>query len=717
MRYLQPLAVGGLMGLTLSLRIIALGALVFSGAFAGATEFGTGLMLAMTVAATAAIVVLRSAAGGAFATAQDSPIAVLMPVVLGLGAVAGTALSAEAALATVLAVLGLTSVLTGAGMLLVSAFDRGRVARLIPYSVLAGYLGSAGVLLILSVLLVQLGETPLPALLRGEAPDAMIRIALALGFAVLLHAAHLARPGIGLIVVLIAGIVAFFPVLSLFGMETADARALGLLPQAAGPGGGVALSPDMLGQSDFGRVLDALPVILSAAVVALLGGLLNISGVEMATRAELDTRRALRNTGLVNVVLGFCGASPGYPSASNTSIAVELGGAGRVAPAAAVAVVAAAFFLLTRLVDLIPSFVTGGLLVQMGWLVVERWILRAQAGLGPGDRLVAVGIVAVSLVFGIVEAVAAGLVAASVIFAITYARLPILKRVTTLKETRSAVDRGPRQTEVLDRAGARVEVLSVQGFLFFGSVEKLVSLARTRLRGPQAVTAMLLDFGAVSGVDASAVEALRKLEITAQETGARLAISGASPDVHRALTAAGLFASGVFRDVPVLDTALQAEEDALIAAAGAEGAGEQARNVLLPIVGDPAQVDRLLGLMERRQVKRGEHLIRAGETGRDIYLIDTGRMAVMVPGGDGRPFRVRAMQAGAIVGEIAAYAGLPRTADVIAETDSVVYALSAKALEAAGEADPALVALWHKVMAAALADKLHRTTQALRARA
>ena len=70
-------------------------------------------------------------------------------------------------------------------------------------------------------------------------------------------------------------------------------------------------------------------------------------------------------------------------------------------------------------------------------------------------------------------------------------------------------------------------------------------------------------------------------------------------------------------------------------------------------------------------------LIRAGEDADDVYFVADGRVRVQLTMPNGRVLRLRTMTGGAIVGEIALYRHKKRTADVIVETPSEIFRLSA----------------------------------------
>lgn len=87
------------------------------------------------------------------------------------------------------------------------------------------------------------------------------------------------------------------------------------------------------------------------------------------------------------------------------------------------------------------------------------------------------------------------------------------------------------------------------------------------------------------------------------------------------------------------------------------------------------------------------------------------RAEVVVPGG--APLTVARFLPGALVGEIGLYAGIPRTARVVAEQESEILRIDSEALERMGRDDPAMLADFHRLNAAILARRLGRTTALL----
>ena len=65
-----------------------------------------------------------------------------------------------------------------------------------------------------------------------------------------------------------------------------------------------------------------------------------------------------------------------------------------------------------------------------------------------------------------------------------------------------------------------------------------------------------------------------------------------------------------------------------------------------------------------------------------------------------------------VVGEIALYTGVPRTADVVAEAPSVVLRLSRPSIERMEAEEPALAASLHRWLASTVSERLNDTLHA-----
>ncbi|HCQ65981.1 MAG TPA: hypothetical protein DIU07_12885 [Rhodobacteraceae bacterium] len=694
-------------------RAIALVTLIFTGGLAAGTALATSVFLLAGAVGTLSLILRRDFVGPVFSSVQNAPVAILMPVILAVAAMPG---SDSERVATVFAVLGGTAVLTGIAMIAVAQFNLGRIVRLMPFPVAAGYLAASGALLIVSAAdLVCAGPGWLGSALQSGGAG-LLPAGLTLGLAALLGLVSTRWRGFGLVATLIVALGGFFAALAVFGLSLDDVRALGLLPAMTGPQTAIAVPflPLSLADIQLGVLWDAGPLIGTVALIGMFSTLLNVTGAELAVRRDIDTRGELLRCGGVNVATGLFGGTVSFISASNTTSAVLLGAHGRLPGMIAIAGLTVAAVFSGRILPFVPPFASAALLIFFGGSILWRWLVATRRVQSPLEWLVTLAIVVASLSVGMVMAVALGIVLASLLFAVSYARLPMIRDATDLAVARSTVDRGPAQSRYLDAFGAEVALVRLQGFLFFGSIEQLTRKIRTLLEAPVPARQVILDFSRVSGMDASVLAALRKLDILAGSKGVFVVLAGMNPEISGEVTRAGLLdetlALSVVGDI---ETALEIAENALLDRMETSDATETVRSALEQLTGNREAAGHLFAAMAREEVAAGTVLVRAGDWSDDVFMLESGALSIYIAAANGADIRVRKQIPGSIVGEIAAYAGLPRTANVEADTDSVVYRMSEARLAEIRAHRPDLAAGWHRAMAAALAEKLDRTNKLL----
>jgi NTE family protein len=116
---------------------------------------------------------------------------------------------------------------------------------------------------------------------------------------------------------------------------------------------------------------------------------------------------------------------------------------------------------------------------------------------------------------------------------------------------------------------------------------------------------------------------------------------------------------------------------------------------------DPAERAKLAAELDTRHLRRGEVLVRQGETADALYVVVTGRFAVTI---EGRSQMVAEVGPGQPIGEIAFLAGGPRTATVTALRDSVVLRLGRSEFEALSAKSPAILLTLTVALARRLAE-------------
>ena len=688
----------------------AIMALMFNGPTASGYGIGIGVWVLSNVI-LALFTAWRDQLPGAVGIVQEAGI----PLIAGAMTAAAASMTAapEARVATVLAILGTSTLLTGALLIVVGQLRLGGLVRFVPYPVIAAFLAGAGFLLLRAGLSRMLGtDAPLEMLRALSEPRILARAIPGVGFALALSLGtrRLAHPLVVPGTILLAA-AAFYAATAAAGLGDAEIRALGWLPAAAPAGRAVAFpTPAMLPLIDWGVVGAALPLMASAAVLTLIGLLLNTSGLELALGVELDPNRALRSTGMANLLTGAIGGMSGHVAVSGTLLADRMGVSGRTAGVARAAALLAFLAVAGTLVSAMPVFVTGGLVAYLGGELFTAWAIVSRRKLPVGEWAIIPLILLVIVLVGFLAGIGVGLLVAVLMFAYTYSRLPVVRFSASGRDLRSTVDRSAAATAHLGERGAAIEVMHLQGFLFFGTAERVVDQVRARLGATDqpALRYLVLDFRHVSGVDSAATACFMKLRKLSDARGVDVAYTEGPSALAEQFRRAGL----VFDDAgplslqPDVNAALERCEAALLADLPTDDAARPLRDQLVARLGESPWIDPLMSAMTRVVVPAGAFVIRTGDTARDVFLVERGTLAVQVIGPDGAPLRLRTMTAGAIVGEVALYTRQPRGADVLAVEETVVHRLSAEALAELERETQEAAVLLHRLVATHLSGKL-----------
>jgi SulP family sulfate permease len=460
---------------------------------------------------------------------------------------------------------------------------------------------------------------------------------------------------------------------------------------------------DALTDADWSAVLEQVAGIATAIFVAVIAALFNVSGIELIRHTDLDSNRELRDAGVVNVVSGAFGGIPGYHALSLTALAYQMGVSARVAGFVAALVPLTAVVFGASMIELIPRTIVGGALVFVGLGFIVDWVWDKRRSLPLSEYLVVLAILAVIITRGLLPGVAAGLVLAVVLFAVNYSRLEQVHEEALGDTYRSNVDRPAGERDALRSLGERVQILRVDGFVFFGTSSGLLERVRKRVEAGD-LRYLVIDLRRVTGMDSSAAMSFRKVAQLAEANAFELVLTDVPQAVRGRLEGGGVVTlDGVVRFEPDLDRGLERCEDGLLGRVGT-GVGRSAALAGLP--------ERLWDRFEQHDLPEGAVLITQGASPDDVWVLESGRLRIEMRSAHGTQVRLSTVLPGVMVGEIALYTGAPRTADVVAETPSVVLRLGRDEIDRLEAEEPALAVSLHRWFATTLA---HRLTDRMRA--
>jgi SulP family sulfate permease len=715
------LSAGVLAGIRTLIGATALAALIFSGELAGGLPIGIGILL-FSAAAVGVVVGATSSYPGAVAQPQDGAAAILGLLALSVYAALPPALPYEQKLVSVFVAIGVTTFITGLFFLALGGLRLGGLVRFVPYPVVGGFLAGSGWLFVKGSLTVMIGsgwqEHGFSNLFEGTVairwlPGLVLAAALCLATRRSRH--YLAPLGI------LAGSCALF-YLGLAGASVSVEQArvagwlLGPFPEGRVWEPAVMLrAPD----ADWGVLLGQLPTIATVVLVSVIALLLNATGLELATRREIELNRELRSAGLANLIAGAGGGLVGFQALSGSLLGHRMGASSRM-----IGVISGGLCLLglvanASFLSYLPASLIGGVLLFIGIALLAEWLYDAYFRLAAVDYAMLVLIVLVIARFGYMEGVALGFVVAIIIFVVRYSRVSVIKQKLSGAEFHSNVERSEPLRELLREKGDEIHILKVGGFIFFGTANGILAdvAARTEDRTRMPCRYVVLDFRSLEGVDCSAISTLLKMRDFCARRGIVLVFAQLDRRHCRGeFPRAGfdLEEDATFRMFADIDQAVEWCEDQIIQREMPTCPSEASsiRSMLRRQLASHLDVEAFLTFLCREVFAPGDYLIHQGERLTDMFFIESGRVRVALELADST-VRLRSIGPGGVVGEIAAYLEEVRSASVIAEEPTVSYRLSLVNLRNLEERGPAIAAEFHRSMAVLLSRRLVETNALL----
>jgi len=697
-----PLTLGAgiVLAMVNTLLTAALVSLIFAGELRDALPLGIGIGLVGS-AAVGLVVAVGSSLPGMYAGIQDASTAILA---LSAASIAGVLMAPEA-LDTVLAMIAVTSLATGLTFLAMGYFRLGEIARFVPFPVIGGLLAGTGYLIAAgsAALLGLNGVSDLTSIESlGLAWPGVVLAAL------LLTAAHRRWPSWMYLALLVSGGAGFHLVTQIFGIERARSLGRGWL---LGPIPSEGLWPgpvtEAIASADWAAIAAESVSLASILLIVPISVLLYISALEVETKRDLDIRAELQATGWANVASALLGGAPGYMYVADTVMTNRMVGPRRGAAVVAALGTLGVAAIGGRVLELLPQFVVGGILLFFGVEFLVEWLWTSRRRMGRLDYALMCGIVVIIATVGFLEGVLAGLVAAIALFVVRYSRIDVVKHALTGRDHQSNIERPIPDADLLRERGESVLILELQGYIFFGTAGKIISRVKDHLEVNGSLRFVVCDFRLVTGVDSSAVVLFERIGLLAHDNGFTVLLSALGASLRGQLEELVAEYRDVIREEADLDRAMASAEESILDRARS---GPSEPRALPSGLGES-----LAPYLVARTIPAGEALMTQGDPAPGIFLIRSGQATVLLDSTEGSPVRLRTLLEGTVLGEISLYRREPVTATVVAESDCDVLHLTPGAFDDLCLTDPAAAADFHVFVARILAGRVTHANRTIRA--
>jgi len=435
--------------------------------------------------------------------------------------------------------------LGGAFQILFSVLKFGRYINLVPYPVISGFMSGIGCIIIILQLAPFVGEVgaggplksilALPKLLSQIHSSALMLGVVALATVCFIpHRINRYIPG-PLLALLLGTVLSYF--------FLRDVSIIGEIPSGL---------PSI--QLPVFSIEEFAVIVKYSLVLAFLGSidsLLTSLIADSITRTHHKSDRELFGQGIGNIVSGLFGGLPGAGATMRTVVNVRAGGRTPISGALHALVLLLMVLGLGALAEHIPHAVLAGILIKVGFDIVDwKYLSRIRSAPRSG-MLIMLTTFLLTVLVDLITAVAVGTVMASLLF---------VKRMSDSQAGSMKIVGNPDdwnelteiEAEILERADGHIVLFHIEGPMSFGSAKGIVQ----RLNADREQDVLIIDFSDVPFIDSTASMAIEEVILKAQSDNDYVVLCGMCPSVENVLRQIGV--TKLLPDNQITQTRLQA---------------------------------------------------------------------------------------------------------------------------------------------------------------
>ena len=419
-----------------------------------------------------------------------------------------------------------TVVLAGIMQILFGVFKLGQYIRLVPYPVVSGFMSGIGCIIIALQVSRIFGHEPeasgtIPALtaIPGAVMDPNYA-AFIIGLVSLAVCFFWPKPLGKFIPAPLAALL----IGTLTSLVATGAPLLGDIPTG--------LPAFVMPSFSSETIMIVLEGALLLAVLGAIDSLLTSLVADNMTRTRHNSDRELVGQGIGNTIAGFFGAIPGAGATMRTVVNIRTGGQTKISGMLHAMILVVVVLLLGSLASQIPHAVLAGILIKVGYDIIDFGYLKISHKGPRWDLILMTLVLGLTVFVDLITAVAIGVVLAALAFVKQLADDQLEQFGG--KDGKSATT-SPAEKELLSKVKKdEVTIFDFGGPLSFGAAADLGHQVRERVKKGK-TAALILDFSRVPFIDVSAARAVETIIVDATDSGKLIYETGMSDSVRQSL--------------------------------------------------------------------------------------------------------------------------------------------------------------------------------------
>lgn len=651
----------------------------------------------------------------AVARPQDEPFPLIILLVHGLILHYS---SGQEAFLTVLISIAMVTFLTGLVLYVVGYFKLGGRVRFVPFPVIAGFLASAGVLLIINGITQVIPDnlTFKNISILWTIPVLLLWLPSVLYGIVLFFVSERSKNALLFPGLIFGGFILFYLIFFLssqsFDVLKSSHLLLNIEPIS------FETTFNFHHEVNWSYVFHNLGYMVIIAFISVFALLFILISLDLILKYDVDFNKELKVAGLANILGGCVGGVVGYHGLANTVLISKSPSNTRFIGIFCGIVCLGAIYFAAITLAYFPRFILSGLIVFLGLSLFHSWTFRIWHQFDKFDKGVICAVIFTSVFLGFFQGIIAGFSISIIVFILTYSKISPLRYVIYGNQLTSIYQRPPVPTTILKNKGEEIIYIKLQNYLFFGSVYNLVTqiqlLVKSERRYP--INYVIYDMERVMGIDSSIELAFRKINKYAEKYNFCLVISGIAShkniDLQKRVTNIPL--SKFLKIIPRIEDAIDFCELQLLKKEKYDMQEHLSEIISLEdYLGHKKLADLIPIYFKQVELKKGEHLLYKNDLSNELFYLESGQLKIYVELNNGEKKVFSVIGPGNFIGEIAFYLHSPRSASIYAETQCSLKSIDQASLKKLNRENPEFYEIFNETIIFILAVKLRDTNRKL----
>ena len=593
---------------------------------------------------------------------DEQAIVILASVGGLLVANAGFDVMSTRGLATMLAIMSLTSVTVAVCFFVVGQFQLTRLLELLPYPVICGFMAGIGWLLLQAGVGIAVDvpvSRELLEVLQDESKLLKLALYVGAGAILMIGVTRINKVWV-LPVASVIILIGFHGVVALMGHSRPELVAQGWLFDIPLESASALGYLDDLSISDVDTqfFVSVMPQILTIAFLALLSASMSLSALMASGYQHLNTSDEMKNIAGGNVLSAMVCCPPGFTDVTASTLYERFGASSRWMPIVSAVVLLGVAAIGGWLIAFMPKLLVGATVFLFAFQMLYEWLYENVRGFQPIDYTIVLIILGTMIFVGFMPGILVGILLALLLFVLRYSMISAVHGRHSLADFRSSVERSASSSQLLDHHGSAALVYTLRGFLFFGTANAILDTIRDD-PGIQdgKFIAILLDLKRVTGIDISALNTFVQIKKICEAAGVQLIYSGIPEETKKSFLMLDAVSKAHSRELvfPESDYAVEYMEGLLLDKYAGESPDRTIEDHLGRIFNDEEKARILLDALVCVECGEGKTLFKQGDPDGGFYILERGSLTAYIETSMNGLRRVKKFRSGAVIGEMSSY--------------------------------------------------------------